>query len=70
MRQEGIFLGGYALPKSELRRQIDRRQGRLREITRLPPVQLKVVPDSNGLSAANIEPGENLSTKRKRPKIG
>jgi hypothetical protein len=70
MQQEGIFLGGYALPKSELRRQIDRRQGRLKEITRLPPVQLKVVPDSNGLSAANIEPGENLSSRRKKPKIG
>jgi hypothetical protein len=70
MRRQGIFLGGYALPKSDLRRQIETRQRRLKEMTRLPPVQLKVVPDSDGSSAANIEPGENLSIKRKRPKIG
>lgn len=70
IHKEGILLGGYALPKDELRRQIENRQRRLKEITRLPPVHLKVVPDSNGSSAANIEPGENSSTKRKRPKIG
>jgi hypothetical protein len=70
MRQEGVFLGGYALPKSELQSQIERRQRRLKEMTRLPPVHLHAVPEINASAGVNVEPGENLSTKRKKPKIG
>jgi hypothetical protein len=66
----GILLGGYALPKEELRRQVERRQRRLREITRLPPVHLHAVPESNASASVNVESGENLSTKKKKPNIG
>jgi hypothetical protein len=70
MHKQGIFRGGYALPKQELRRQIETRQRRLKEITRLPPVHLHAVPENNAPTTANAEPGENTSSKRKRPKIG
>ena len=70
MQEQGVLLGGYALPKHELRRQIETRQQRLKEITQLPPVHLHAVPESNSPTRINIEPGENPSTKRKKPKIG
>src|SRR5262249_9974788 len=36
MSREGILLGGYALPKAELRRQIENRRRRLDSLTRFP----------------------------------
>lgn len=70
MQQERILLGGYALPKTELRLQIERRQRRLKEITRLPPVHLHLVPESYASTTVSVDPGENPSAKKKKPKIG
>src|SRR5262249_38953 len=41
MQQERILLGGYALPKAELRQQIERRQRRLKEKETLMRIKSK-----------------------------
>jgi hypothetical protein len=72
MQKQGIFLGGYALPKEELRRQIDNRRKRLDSLTRFPPVHLSPEPEHNDAPAGtNLGPGEKSpATKKRKPKLG
>jgi hypothetical protein len=72
MRREGVFLGGYALPKEELCRQIEERKNRIDSLTQFPPVHLSPEPEHNDAPAGTtIGPGESSSARRRRkPKLG
>jgi hypothetical protein len=72
MREERIYLGGYALPKEELRWQVESRKKRLESLTQFPPVHLHPEPEHNDAPAGdNAGPGGNTPPrKRKKPKLG
>jgi len=69
MRNERVFLGGYARPKEELHRQIEARKARLEALIRPPAVQFSSEPlcggDSTRSSGAKAAAG-----RRRKPKLG
>jgi hypothetical protein len=61
----GITKGGFALDKDALRRQIQARQKRLKEIVR-PPIEVRTPVPSKAIGDENT----NKSKKTRRPRIG
>lgn len=61
----GVFLGGYALPKDVLRRQIEAREKRLRETIR-PPIHVSRTPESQSEDSDN----NGLRGKKRKPRLG
>jgi hypothetical protein len=74
IRRERIYLGGYALPKEKLRRQIERRKERIKLLTRFLPVRFDPEPEpakTDAMAGTDAGPGENISAKKRRkPKLG
>src|SRR5207249_10074688 len=69
MRREGIFLGGYALPKEELRRQTEARKARLEALTRPAPITLCTEAES-GDDSAGGNGAKAAAIRRRKPKLG
>jgi hypothetical protein len=69
IRKERVFLGGYAVPREELRRQIETRRARLEALIRPPAVQLSSEPPWGGDSARSSG-AKAADGRRRKPKLG
>jgi hypothetical protein len=64
IRENGIDVGGYALPKNTLRAQVAARQERLRQLV-LPPIRIATIPDEPP-APASLE----ARRMKRRPQLG
>jgi hypothetical protein len=69
IRKERVFLGGYAVPREELRRQIEARRARREALIRPPAVQLSSEPPCGG-DSARISGAKAADGRRRKPKLG